>query len=138
VAQHDVDLRRGEQPPQLVERRVQHLERAAAVAQQLGELAPPVVAGEVHARDLVDPGQRPLPVGVIAGAEHAVDVPHGGAPLDGADHGDGLAQQVVRAGLDRAGRVCLDQGAEEDAGPGARAGVDASGLKPISGWPRSM
>ena len=53
VAQHDVDLRCREQSAELVERRVEHLERAAAVAQQLGELAPPVVAGEVHAGDLV-------------------------------------------------------------------------------------
>ena len=47
-----------------------------------------------------------------------------GRSLDGADDRHGLAQQVVRAGLDRAGRVGLDEGAEEDAGARARAGVD--------------
>ena len=51
-------------------------------------------------------------------------MPERRAGFDGADGGDGLAQEGVRGGLDRAGRVGLDQRLQEDGGAGAGAGVD--------------
>ena len=86
MAQHDVDLRGREQPAELVERRVEHLYRAAAVAQQLGELAAPVVAGEVQPGNLVESAEGLFAGGAVAGAEYAEDVQDCRSLLDGADH----------------------------------------------------
>ena len=51
VAQERVDLAGGDEPLELVARRVERLGGPAAVADQGGELVVPVVAGEVGARD---------------------------------------------------------------------------------------
>ena len=70
---------------------------------------------------LDDPG----PVVGVADAEHAVDVPERRLGLDQADGVDRLAQERVRCGLDRAGRVGLDQGLQQDGRAGAGRRVDA-------------
>ena len=124
VAQERVDLAGGDQAFELVARRVERGGGEAAVGDQGGELAAPVVAREVVAGDLREPAGDALAVGRVAGLEQAVDVPQRRRALDRADGCDGLAQEGVRGGLDRAGRVGLDQRVEEDGGAGARAGVD--------------
>ena len=124
VAQERVDLAGGDEAFELVARRVERAGGEAAVGEQGGELAAPVVACEVVAGDLREAAGDALAVGRVAGLEQAVDVPERRGALDRADGRDGLAQEGVRGGLDRAGRVGFDQRVQEDGGAGAGAGVD--------------
>jgi hypothetical protein len=84
VAQQGVDLARGDQPFKLVARRVQRRGGEAAVADEGGELAAPVVAREVVSGDLREAAGDALAVGRVAGLEQAVDVPERRRLLDSA------------------------------------------------------
>ena len=124
MAEDRVDLAGGDETLDLVARRVERLRCEAAIRQQRGELDVPVGAREGCVLDAGKSSHDCRSVVAGLGVEHPVDVPERRVRLDQTHRIDRLAQERVRRGLDRTGRVGFDQGLQEDRGPRARARID--------------